>query len=559
MRPMRSAILATLATGVILAGCSSPGASPSATAAAPSASAAAEPSDDGTPTTLTVGWGEGAISSLDPAIGYDFISWPAEQLIFESLVGYPDGSTELEPRLAADMPAISDDGLVYTFTLRDDVIFVNGDGSVHGQMTAADVVVSLNRVLRPDLTPSPSPVGEAFFGVIAGADAVLAGDSEEASGLVALDETTVEITLTQPDGTFLMKLATPFGAIVPADAATTDTEAFAESPIGTGPYVLESHSTGEEATFVRNTHYWGTPGEADEIVFRMNLDSNVLVEEVETNAIDIMGTTIPAALWPAIRDDPAYENRVFEVPQLAISYVTMDTSGPDSPFADLQVRLAASHAIDREHLVQLVAGQAEVLTCLYPPGLSEGMDCDGYPYDPELAADFLADSEYPEGFSTQLYTDNSDDSQAIAQAIQQDLGTIGIDVEIVAQPFDVLLETIATPHAAPLVGIGWFADYPDPSNFFDPILSCGTAVEGGANTSWFCDEELDAAAAAANLEQERGARLAAYAELERRTMEQAPWISTISPLITTLVSERVDHFAPHPVWAFDFSRVAVSN
>jgi ABC-type transport system substrate-binding protein len=237
----------------------------------------------------------------------------------------------------------------------------------------------------------------------------------------------------------------------------------------------------------------------------------------------------------------------------------MDTSGPDSPFADLQVRLAASHAIDREHIVQLLAGQAEVLNCLYPPGLAEGMDCDGYPYDRDRAADLLAGSQYPDGFATQLYTDNSDDSQAIAQAIQQDLGAIGIEVEIIVQPFDVLLETISTPHAAPLVYIGWFADYPDPSNFYDPILSCGTAVEGGANSSWFCDEELDALAAEANLEQERGPRLEAYAELERQTIEQAPWVSTISPVITTLLSERVEHFEPHPVWAIDFARVAVSR
>lgn len=556
MARMADRRIAVVAVALLLAACGGSGGSQTPGA---DVSGAPPASADGAPTTLVVGWGESAISSLDPAIGYDFNSWPAEQLLFDALVGYPEGSTELEPRLAAEMPAISEDGLVFTFALRDDVNFVTSDGAVHRAMTAEDVVFSLNRVLRPDLTPAPSPVGEAFFGVIEGADAVLAGDSEAASGIVALDGSTIEITLSQPDGTFLMKLATPFGSIIPADVATTDTEAFADEPVGTGPYLLESHAIGEEATFVRNEHYWGTPGEADEIVFRMNLDGNVLVEEVETNAIDIMGTTIPAALWPAIRDDPAYDGRWSEVPQLSISYLTMDTSGPDSPFADLQVRLAVSHAIDREHLVQLVAGQAEVLDCLYPPGLSEGMDCAGYPYDPETAADLLAESDYPNGFSTELYTDNSDDSQTIAQAMQQDLAAIGIEVEIVVQPFDVLLETIATPHAAPLVAIGWFADYPDPSNFYDPILSCATAVEGGANTSWFCDEELDALAAEANLEQERDARLAAYAELERRTMEQAPWVSTLSPIITTLLSERVEAFEPHPVWAIDFARVAVSN
>src|SRR5690606_39267137 len=110
-------------------------------------------------------------------------------------------------------------------------------------------------------------------------------------------------------------------------------------------------------------------------------------------------------------------DRVFEVPQLAIFYLTMDTSGPDSPFTDLLVRQAVSHAIDKDHLVQLTAGQATVLDCLYPPGLGDGLECEGYSYDPERAADLMADSAHPDGFSTTLVTDNSDDSQAAAQAI----------------------------------------------------------------------------------------------------------------------------------------------
>src|SRR5690606_22799722 len=122
-------------------------------------------------------------------------------------------------------------------------------------------------------------------------------------------------------------------------------------------------------------------------------------------------------------------------------------------------------------------------------------------------------------------------------AIQQDLAAIGIAVEIDAQPFDVMLETIIIPHAAPMVYTGWLADYPDPGNFYDPILSCATAVEGAYNSSWFCDEELDALAADAAAEQEPSARLEAYALLQRETMERAPWVSISSPITATIVSE----------------------
>lgn len=178
--------------------------------------------------TLSIAF-EGDIASLDPSQGYDFISWPAERLIFETLVGY-SGSTDIVPVLATEMPEVSEDGTVYTFTLREGVSFVKPDGSIHREMTADDVVYSLNRLLNPNLTPTPSPVGGSFFALIDGAQAVLDGDAEEASGLVAVDDHTVEITITNADQTFLNIMALPFASVVPADLAGEDTEAFASEP-----------------------------------------------------------------------------------------------------------------------------------------------------------------------------------------------------------------------------------------------------------------------------------------------------------------------------------------
>ena len=77
----------------------------------------------------------------------------------------------------------------------------------------------------------------------------------------------------------------------------------------------------------------------------------------------------------------------------------------------------------------------------------------------------------------------------------QDLSDIGIKVELVQQDFDVLIGTITTPHAAPLVFIGWFQDFPDPSDFYDPIFSCAANVPGGASYGWYCNKDADALAA----------------------------------------------------------------
>src|SRR6185312_75487 len=161
------------------------GTGPAATGAAPTATA-------GIPTggTLSIG-ANGEIQWLDPALGYDTVSWPAERLMFESLLDY-DASANLVPLLAAEMPTVSADGTKYTFKLHDDVNFVKSDGTVLRKMTADDVAYSINRALNPKLKPYPSPVGGGFFGNIVGAADVLAGTATSASGVKAIDPKTIE-------------------------------------------------------------------------------------------------------------------------------------------------------------------------------------------------------------------------------------------------------------------------------------------------------------------------------------------------------------------------------
>ena len=521
---------------------------------APSASDA-----DSTGGVISIGF-EGDIASLDPSQGYDFISWPAERLIFETLVTYGD-STELVPGLAAEMPQVSDDGLTYTFALREGVSFVLPDGTVHREMVAQDVVHSLNRLLNPNLTPTPSPVAGSFFTLIDGAQAVVDGEADEATGLVVVDDQTVEMTITQPDLTFLNILALPFASIVPADLAGEDTEAFAAEPVGTGPYTLESYTVGQGAMFVPNPHYWGDPAANGGIEFRVGIDANTAVQQVEANLLDIMGDPVPAGVITSLRENPEYTDRLAIVNQVAVNYLSIDTTPSDGgPLADVRVRQAMNHAIDKENILQLMRGRGVVAHCIYPPELpGHNPDCLPYGYDPDRAMELLEEADAADGFATTLYTDPSEDSTAIAQAIQQDLGAIGIEIEIITQEFDVLLGTISTPHEAPLVWIGWFQDFPDPSDFYDPILSCASAVEGGANSAWYCDEGNDALAAEAKGLQDVDDRLEMYQQLELQVMEDAPWVPVFFPSVDTFLSERVTNFAPHPVWLVDLAKYGTTD
>jgi peptide/nickel transport system substrate-binding protein len=499
------------------------------------------------------------IQHLDPAVMYDTVGIAAVRLMFEAPLTY-DSGTKLVPLLASEMPTVSADGKTYTIKLRTGVHFVKADGSVLRDMTSDDLVYSLNRVLDPKLKPNPSPVASAFFGNIAGAADVIAGTTTTASGIKALDATTVEITLVNADATFMNILASTFASVVPKELATEDTAAFDAAPVGTGPYTLKSYTKGQQATFVANKSYW-SPGQPylDEIDFRVGVDDNAALQQVEAGTLDMLGDQIPSGSFTDVTTNPAYADQVVHHTLVETSYLAMDTTQPNNgPLSNLKVRQAIEQAIDKNNVLQILHGAGVVADCILPPDM-EGFDpsCKPYTFDVAAAKQLMSDAGYANGFSTTIYTDTTDPDPAIAAAIQQDLAGIGITAEVVTQTFDTFLGTIETPHAAPLVFVGWYEDYPDPSDFIDPILSCASAVSGGANAAWYCNKDVDAKAAAARGEARGPQRVADYQAIQKSIMADAPWVPIFHQDWYTMVSKRVGGFSIHPVWFYSLRDVYV--
>ena len=497
------------------------------------------------------------VSTFDPAIGYDALAFPVEHALYDTLVTYDEG-TNLVPGLAVEMPTISDDGLTYTFDIRTDVPFVR-QGEVLRNVTVDDVVFSLNRLFRPDLLPTPSPIGPSFYSVVAGAADVMAGTAETASGIRAVDEDTVEITLERPDRTFLNALAMPFGSILPEELASLDAGAFTQDPVGTGPFYLESYAPAERIILRRNPHYWreGFP-KVDAIEMRLGVDPSAQLLQVQGGALDMMGNNIATADWNAVTSDAAFADRVISSELIATNWMAMDTSGPDSPFADPLVRRAVSHAIDKANLVRLQNGRGVVADCIFPTQLP-GHDaaCDPYPHDLAKAQALMAEAGNT-GFSTQLYTDTSAAGPPAGESIAADLAQIGIDVEVVSLDFGALMGTITTPHGAPMSLVGWGQDFPDPSDFVDPMFTCGTAVEGGVNVAWYCDPAVDEAALAARQVTDLAEAIPLYQDIQGTIMEAAPVVPLQFPTQDGLISERVTGFQEyHPVWLWDFATIGV--
>ncbi|TCP60669.1 peptide/nickel transport system substrate-binding protein/oligopeptide transport system substrate-binding protein [Rhodovulum bhavnagarense] len=475
------------------------------------------------------------VSTLDPAIGYDWQNWSMIKSLFDGLMDYEPGTTVLKKDLAEDY-TISEDGTVFTFKLREGVKFHNGR-----EMTAEDVKYSLDRVTNPE-TQSP---GAGFFGSIEGYDAMAAGEADGLSGVTVIDPYTVEIKLSRPDATFLHVMAINFSSIVPKEVVEEFGPDFGKNPVGTGAFYLADWTLGQSLTFARNTEYWneGLP-KLDQITFEIGLEPIVALLRLQQGQADIPGDGIPPAKFLEVTQDPAFKDFVIEGGQLHTGYITMNVNM--APFDNVKVRQAVNMAINKDRAVRIINGRAVPANQPLPPTMpGYAPDYEGYPYDPEAAKALLAEAGFPDGFETELYVYNTDPNPRLAQSFQQDLAAIGIKAEIRSLAQANVIAAGGEPDQAPMIwsgGMAWIADFPDPSNFYGPILGCDGAVQGGWNWSWYCNEELDAAADAADAMTDpamASEREAAWRDIYLKIMEDAPWVPVFNEQRFTMRSAKL--------------------
>ncbi|MFN3278574.1 MAG: ABC transporter substrate-binding protein [Paracoccus hibiscisoli] len=473
------------------------------------------------------------VATLDPAIGYDWQNWSMIKSLFDGLMDYVPGTTELRPGLAESYE-VSEDGTVFTFALRQGVTFHNGR-----EMTAEDVKYSLDRVTLPE-TQSP---GAGFFASIQGFDEISTGAADTLSGVEVVDPQTVRITLSRPDATFLHVMALNFASVVPREAVEEAGADFGTVPVGTGAFRLADWVIGQRLVLEKNEDYWrdGVPY-LDGITFEVGQEPVVALLRLQQGEVDVPGDGIPPAKFQEVMNDPDQAARVVEGGQLHTGYITLNVGM--EPFDQLAVREAVNMAINKDRIVQVINGRAVPATQPLPPsmpGYTQGFD--GFAYDPEGAKAKLAEAGLADGFTTQLYVMNTDPNPRIAQAIQQDLSAIGVEVEIRSLAQANVIEAGGAGEA-PMIwsgGMAWIADFPDPSNFYGPILGCAGAGDGGWNWSRFCDEGIDAMATEADSFTDPTApeRLELWSQVYQQVMAQAPWVPVFNEQRYTMKSARM--------------------
>ena len=529
---------ASLIAVALAAGCGGGSTSPAATGTAQT------PKRGGT---LTLAY-QSEPTTLDPAIAWNIIDWQIEHCVYESLYRFAakpgEAGTQLVPAIAAGMPVISNGGKTYTIKLKQGVKF---QPPVNREVTAADFKYTVERMMKLPLAPATY-----FYTSIVGAKAYQAGKASGIAGIKALDKYTLQVDLEAPDLSFLKAITMEFWDVVPKEwVQKWGNKQFGRHPLGTGPFMFESWTPGQQIVLKRNPNY-RDPNRPylDGLTFALSYSPQTAFLKLERGEVDVLGDELPGPDVQRVLADPNWKNNVFTQDKVAIHYLYMDVQM--KPFDNLKVRQAFSWAIDRDKIVKLLGGQARALYQVYPPGMP-GYQADKkwYGYDPAKAKQLLTEAGYPNGFSTTLYTDNVDPDPKLLQSVQADLKAIGVNASLKTVSNDTFYTLSSTPKSTPAGSYLWAMDFPDPSDWIIPIFSKSNAVQGGANNSFWWSPTLEQMIKDAQAMTDPAARIAKYDDMQAYIMSQAPYVTIWSPVMTTMASKNVGGFYLHPCYDYD--------
>ncbi len=509
----------------------------------------AAPAEEAGPKTLRLNLGPGDVPTIDPALATDTSSTQINILTMVGLTRQDEVTTETKPGMAKEW-TISEDGLTYTFKLRDDVTWVKYDGTQVVQVTdcegnprkvtANDFKYGILRTLAP-ATASDYAYVLAF--ALKGAADYNAGKTEdpETVGVKVIDDYTLELTFNEPAAYnaqiagMWVAYAQPSWLIDGDDCTEARGDRWTETGFfqGYGPYTLKEWVHDSYITLIKNPFWPGTEdipqAKIDEVTFTM-LDEVPAFAEYEAGNMDATG--VPLADIDRVKADPTLSAELEIAPVQCTYYYGFNTKAP--VVDDVRVRLALSKAIDRQGLIDnVLKGGQEPAQWFSRPGLAGAPTIDKFPdlgvkYDPEgakaLLDEYLKEKNLTaDQLDLTLMFNTSSGHQKIAEAIQQMWkDNLGVNVKLVNQEWKVYLKTIKGKDTPQIWRLGWCQDYPDANNFIREVFSLGGSgnpdedpkdgvPDGGIN---LLDEAFEAKVREAARELDPAKRVQLYAEAE---------------------------------------------
>lgn len=447
---------------------------------------------------------------IDPAVGNDFSSSTSLANLYDSLV-FPNADGTVSPWLATAWEA-SEDGLNWTITLRDDVTFHDGSA-----MTASDVVYSLNRL---------QAIGEGYAYMF-----------ENVASAEAVDETTVQFTLTEPSGLFvpsLVRLYVVSEALVTANTAADGPygengdygkDWLLTNDAGTGPYMVTDFQLEEFLQMEKYDGWWGefaenAPAEVRFIATTETATVRTLMSDEELEISD---------QWQTVEALEALQNLdgidVAAIPTFSTFYYMVNTT--IAPTDDVNCRRAMAYAFDYEQAVALEWPGTQQTQGLASTALGgHSADALTFTRDLDAAAAALAECQYAdeiENYPVEIHwISEVPDEEKFALLFQANMAEIGLPVEIVSTPWLSVVENASSQETSPhIVTIYVTSDLPEIGPMIKQRYHSSTAATWSQN-EWLLDEDLDARidAALTTLDQEE--RFAQYAELQNDITERVP-------------------------------------
>ncbi|HET7884128.1 MAG TPA: ABC transporter substrate-binding protein [Acetobacteraceae bacterium] len=434
---------------------------------------------------------EGSPENFNPMLNTTGTTFDANGPIYNRLVEFRPGSTEVSPALS-DRWEIAEDGKSFTFHLRSGVKWqANKTFKPSRDFNTDDVVFSFDRQWK-DANPyhKVSGGGYDYFNDMS--------FNKLLASIDVLDKDTVRFTLNEAQAPFLADLAMDFATIQSKEYADAllkqgKPEVIDQEPIGTGPFELVQYQRDSTIRYRRFDGYWGTKPKLDALVFSINKDPAVRLAKLRANECQVMAFPNLADL-PAIKADPSLQ--LMQQPGLNIGYLAFNNQKP--PFTDKRVRIAINMAIDKQAILQAVyQGAGEPAKNLIPPTMwSYNNQVQDFPHDPEQAKKLLADAGFANGFETDIWAmpvqrPYNPDARRIAELMQADLAKVGIKAKVVSYEWGEYRKRVQNGEHQ-MAELGWTGDNGDPDNFFVPLASCAAARQGGGSASKWCNQEFDA-------------------------------------------------------------------
>ncbi len=457
---------------------------------------------------------------LDPQLTSAYVSFQVLENVFDTLVE-PDENLEMVPSLAESWE-VSDDGLTYTFKLRDGVTWHDGS-----PLTAQDVVYSYGRIRE-------SANNGWRFGTV--------------TDVTAPDDTTVVFTLSAPTPNLLSNLGA-FKGMAIVQQANVESGDITTAPIGSGPFKVNSWTSGDSIELVRNDDYWGGAPSLDGVTFRFIPDATVALTNLQSGDAN-WTDNLPVQQVNSLKDST--DILVEGVP--SNDYYYFATNEAREPFSDPRVRQALAWAIDRDAIVQAsVFGNGAVNQTAIPA--TSAFYYDYAPYSRDLdKAKALLDEAGVSDLSMDLMVPSTD-TQAVtdAQVIAANLADIGVTVNIRQLDVSTWLAEQADGNFDAYLW-SWVGNL-DPGDFYYAQHHTGGGFNAQGYSNPMVDELLDAAGAATDAD----ARKELYDQAAKLIVDDASYVYLYNPEIVQGHTTNVDGYTVRGDAAIRFRDVSLTQ